>query len=92
MSTARSDNKLKPKKYVTFRIVRKINENAYVVDLPKDMTMSKMFNVIDLDEYYPTKKLYQMITRGRVLLKRERLMQEIKMRMPIFKLLVDNAL
>ena len=53
-----SCNKLKPRKYRPFRIVRKINDNAYVVDLSSDITMSKKFNEADLHEYSPTKKLY----------------------------------
>ena len=44
--------------YEPFKIVRKINNNAYVINLPSDMTITKMFNVADLHEYYPIKKVY----------------------------------
>jgi len=54
----RSYKKLKPRKYRSSKITRKINDNTYVVDLPSDMVMSKMFDVADLHEYYSTEQLY----------------------------------
>jgi len=51
-------NKLKPRKYGLFKIVKKISDDAYVVGIPNDMTMPKTFNVVDLYAYYPTKQLY----------------------------------
>ena len=49
---------MKPKKYEPFKIIKKISDNAYVVDLPSDMTMSKTLKVTYLYEYHSTEQLY----------------------------------
>ena len=61
-------NKLQQRRFGLYQIVKKINNNVYVVDLPCWMWISKIFKVIDLTLFQPYMSLgYPKVTLGRVL-------------------------
>ena len=66
-------NKLKDKKYGSFKITKKINNNAYMVALPLNISISSTFNVANLYDYHPPDELDNG-NSGRVLFKWGRLM------------------
>ena len=47
-------NNLSARKFGPYRILRKINDNSYVINLPLDFQISNTFNIVDMHEYHPS--------------------------------------
>lgn len=68
-------NKLQLKKYGPYCILKKINDNVFVVNFPETMQMSKTFKVADIYPYHYSMSLYirsMYRTRGRFFSERGR--------------------
>ena len=52
-----TSRKLRNKKYGLCKVLKEFNNNAYVIDLPKEMAISSMFKVVDIFEYVPLEEL-----------------------------------
>jgi hypothetical protein len=62
--------KLQKWKYGPLRVAKKINDNAYILQLPDDWNISNTFNVADLLEYHEDVPLYSY-NSGRVCFQEE---------------------
>jgi hypothetical protein len=52
-----TSRKLKTNKYGLCKVLKRIKDNTYVIDLPAEMAISSTFNVADIFEYFPSEEL-----------------------------------
>ena len=55
---ARVHDKLRQKHYEPSKVLKRINANAYMIDLPDNMNIFKTFNVVYISTYHPKGNLY----------------------------------
>jgi hypothetical protein len=55
---ARVHDKLRQKHYEPSKVLKRINANAYMIDLPDNMNIFKTFNVVYISTYHPKCNLY----------------------------------
>jgi hypothetical protein len=56
LSTSTS-RKLRNNKYGPCKVLKRIKDNTYVIDLPAEMAISSTFNVVVIFEYFPPEEL-----------------------------------
>jgi hypothetical protein len=72
-------SKLMPRADDSFKIIEKINDNAYKFELPPEFGVSPTFNILDLRPYLGGKKMH--LSRERLQFKRGRMMRTSLLRM-----------
>ena len=65
-------SKLMPRAAGPYKVLAKINDNAYTLELPPDFGVSPTFNISDLKHIWVTKMIS---SRGRLQFKRGRMMR-----------------